>query len=318
MSVTGTDLDIECTAVCDVEDASRTAAFVLNPGNIRRFLSDISGPVRVIKGEHITIEGDGCALTKRDIFDPVEWPGFKGAKEAVDVEICEADLFTAIDACQCCVSTEQTRYYLNGIFLHKHPDADTARLVATDGRRLCRYDLDAAFPHDGGIIPKKTVSILKRSLRKGGNQNVKMSWAPESCRAIFSTPSGTIKTKLIDGTFPDYTRVIPTKETTIAAVVGETAIKRAMSASQLYAPLTFSFEKQVIIGGDASGDRVSVPIQITAPTETKDFGFNGNYLEQLCRAGGGTIKLEGCDPHEPFTALSEDSRALWVQMPMRV
>ena len=121
------------------------------------------------------------------------------------------ELIRMIDKTKFAISNEETRYYLNGIFFHKAQknSIEILRAVATDGHRLAQYDIplpQGAEDMTGLIIPKKTILELRRVL-DDANGDINISLNDNKIK--FSFNELTIISKVIDGTFPDYTKVIP-------------------------------------------------------------------------------------------------------------
>src|SRR5690606_37365520 len=121
-------------------------------------------------------------------------------------------LKTLIDKTQFAISTEETRYYLNGIFLHALESGGKLKLrsVATDGHRLARAEMEAPAGSEGMpgiIVPRKTVSELQKLL---DDPDVAVTVELSDTKIRFTIGSVILTSKLIDGTFPDYQRVIPT------------------------------------------------------------------------------------------------------------
>ena len=225
------------------------------------------------------------------------------------------------------ISTEETRYYLNGVFLHvaEGEGVRTLRAVATDGHRLARIDTElpmGAEDMPGVIVPRKTVGELRRLL--DGDEVIEVSVSDTKIR--FKSGRLTLTSKVIDGTFPDYSRVIPTQNARrlevdaadfaravdrVATVSSERsrAVKMALDEDRLVlsvnAPDSGAAEEELAV---AYGDD---PLQI---------GFNAKYLLEIASqvdrenavflfnsAGDPTLMREG----------SDDS-AVYVVMPMRV
>ena len=109
------------------------------------------------------------------------------------------------------MSQEETRYYLNGVYLHAYTDGDapTLRATATDGHRLARIDAplpDGAASMPGVIVPRKAIAELGRLL-EDAEENVEI--AVSTAKIRFGFGAGYLTSKLIDGSYPDYERVIP-------------------------------------------------------------------------------------------------------------
>lgn len=260
------------------------------------------------------------------------------------------------------MSQEETRYYLNGVYLHHESDW-TYKVVATDGHRLHVGTIelpDAARPlakhgstDRGIIIPRKTINILKRLRpRMASEQPVKISagvpratngikdLAPEQAaksynRAAFTFQAGDlpveIVTKLIDGTFPDYTRVIPQHDPAYPSI----AFKRrdlanaidAISAGMLERTkaikLTFDPSGRLIISAKWIDFGFEGKISIPATTSVKqpfEVGYNGKYLRQIIDASEGEdLTINTADSASPASIVDPEATDFrTVLMPMRI
>ena len=141
-----------------------------------------------------------------------DYPQMAGGDLGHSFSLSAADLKRLIDRTRFAISTEETRYYLNGIYLHaaKSDGVSMLRAVATDGHRLARMELplpDGASGMPGVIVPRKAVSELRKLLEEM-DQEVSVSLSDTKIRFAFGAT--VLTSKLIDGTFPDYDRVIPT------------------------------------------------------------------------------------------------------------
>ncbi|WP_304191203.1 DNA polymerase III subunit beta, partial [Phenylobacterium aquaticum] len=129
------------------------------------------------------------------------------ARIGVDVN----DLIRLIDKTRFAISTEETRYYLNGLYLHTVVEGGIAKLraVATDGHRLALAEMtapegSAGLP--GVIVPRKTINEARRLLEDAG-ESLDLQLSPQKVRFEFG--GAALTSKVIDGNFPDYVRVIP-------------------------------------------------------------------------------------------------------------
>lgn len=314
LTVTGSDLDIETTATCEAIGAGKFSACV-EPRKLLAFCHGASGAVQIKNdGEDVvSFVVEGCTLRLRSL--PVEdFPDMNKVDEPEDLIIGQTEWADATARVASCMSIECRRYYLNGLFLTKHPDSGCARVVATDGHRMGIYDLDAPGPEASGIIPRKTVGLLARAIKAGGNEPVRIEWSRP--RAVFHTPAGTIRTKIIDGRYPNYASIIPEPSDNLRATVNLAAINRAISVSgERSRALTFDPELQAITCMSPDFGSTTVPCTVHGG---QPWAFNGKYAQDLCRAAGGPIQLKGKDVGGPFRVTSDDPRALWVLMPMRV
>ncbi|MEW9834794.1 DNA polymerase III subunit beta [Mesorhizobium marinum] len=233
-----------------------------------------------------------------------------------------------IDKTQFAISTEETRYYLNGIYFHTIETGGKLKLraVATDGHRLARAEMDAPAGSEGMpgvIIPRKTVSELQKLVDV---PDVAVATELSDTKVRFTIGSVVLTSKLIDGTFPDYQRVIPTgndkalviDRQTFAAAVDRVstissergrAVKLSISDGQL--TLAVNNPDSGSATEELAADYSSDPIEI---------GFNARYLlDVAAQLTGGDARFMLADAGSP-TLIQDtaDENALYVLMPMRV
>lgn len=238
------------------------------------------------------------------------------------------DLKRLIDKTLFSVSTEETRYYLNGIYLHtvRDNDIDVMRAVATDGHRLSRLSANLppnASGMDGVIVPRKTVIELRKLLDlEEGNIKIQIS----KTKIRFSVGQVVLTSKLLDGTFPDYERVIPegnTKELYLNTSDFTEAVDRVSTVSTdrtraikfilTSGALTISAENPEQgsavekMNVDYSGDDIEI-------------GFNSRYLLDIAKQiTGEEMKFLMADKLSPTIICDNgDETALYVLMPMHV
>jgi DNA polymerase-3 subunit beta len=233
-----------------------------------------------------------------------------------------------IEKTQFAISTEETRYYLNGIYLHTHEVGGKLKLrsVATDGHRLARAEIDAPAGSEGMpgiIIPRKTVNELQKLV---DDPDVAVTTELSDTKIRFTIGSVVLTSKLIDGTFPDYQRVIPTgndkkliidrqsfaaavdRVSTISSERGR-AVKLSISEGQV--TLAVNNPDSGSATEELAADYSSDPIEI---------GFNAKYLlDVAAQLTGSEAKFMLADAGSP-TLIHDmaDETALYVLMPMRV
>lgn len=253
-----------------------------------------------------------------------DFPDLAAGEMTHSFSIASADLKRLIDRTQFAISTEETRYYLNGIYLHAIDDK--LRAVATDGHRLAQAEIKApkgtkGMP--GVIIPRKTVTEVQRLIDDAGEE-VKIELSATKIR--FSLGNAVLTSKLIDGTFPDYARVIPAaNDKTLVVDKGEfmSAVDRVSTVSSergraVKLALTDGKLTLSVINPDSGSATEELEVEYGA--EALDIGFNGRYLlDILQQVEGEKARLKLADPGSP--TLIEDMEtagALYVLMPMRV
>jgi DNA polymerase-3 subunit beta len=235
-----------------------------------------------------------------------------------------------IDRTRFAISTEETRYYLNGIFLHAVAldGQRVLRAVATDGHRLARVEEplpEGAESMPGVIIPRKTVGELRKLLdEESGSVEVGLS----DTRIQFKVGTITLTSKLIDGTFPEYDRVIPRDNDKVLRVgkadFAAAVARVAAISSERSRPVKMALEKNLLTLSAASpdqgtaveeldGDRVkyeSTPLEI---------GFQARYLNDITDQIADNVEFRFADGQAPTIVQdSGDDSALYVLMPMRV
>jgi DNA polymerase-3 subunit beta len=239
-------------------------------------------------------------------------------------ELPAATLRQIIDKTRFAISSEETRYYLMGIFLHLADDQ--LKAAATDGHRLARIVLPKPDGADGMpdvIIPRKCVSELRKLLDELEG-SVEVSLSPTKIR--FGLGSAVLTSKLIDGTFPDYNRVIPTANDKLLKLDPKTF------ASGVDRVSTIASEKTRAV--KMSLDRDKVTLSVTSPesgtateeipadygADSLEIGFNARYLlDILNEIEGDTVEVHLADAAAPTLLRENDkSNALYVLMPMRV
>jgi DNA polymerase III subunit beta len=239
-----------------------------------------------------------------------------------------ADLKRLIDKTQFAISTEETRYYLNGIYLHSAGSgkSNTLRAVATDGHRLAQADLPlpaGASGMPGVIVPRKTVTEVQRLIE---DSSAEVAIALSSAKIRFSIGDVVLTSKLIDGTFPDYQRVIPSgndKELTVDKKDFEAAVDRVSTVSSergRAVKLSLTSGKLILSVTNPDSGSATEEIEVTYDSDPLDIGFNSRYLLDIANQLDGEVAvLRLADPGSPTLIQDKDAKgALYVLMPMRV
>ncbi|MCB2074297.1 MAG: DNA polymerase III subunit beta [Novosphingobium sp.] len=243
-------------------------------------------------------------------------------------EIPAATLAQLIDRTRFAISTEETRYYLNGIFLHVADDE--LKAAATDGHRLARFTLarpDGAEGMPDIIVPRKCVGELRKLLEEALDTNVEIDLSASKIRFTLGGENGVVLTsKLIDGTFPDYTRVIPTSNDKLLKLdpksFFEGVDRVATIATEKTRAVKMGLEKDKVTLSVTSPDNGTAAEELPADYSSDgiEIGFNANYLKDiLSQIEGDSVELHLADAGAPtLIRQNEKSPALYVLMPMRV
>ena len=223
LALSATDMDVEIVerVPARIERAGRTTVPAHTLHDIVRKLPE---------GAEIEIEASGERSTMvlrcgRSTFTlaclpPEDYPVMASGDLAHRFTLTAGELKSLIDRTRFAISTEETRYYLNGIYLHatKSDEVPVMRVVATDGHRLARVEMvlpEGAAGMPGIIVPRKTVLELRKLVEES---DAEVELALSETKIRFATGDAELTSKLIDGTFPDYDRVIPTSNDKVLEV----------------------------------------------------------------------------------------------------
>ena len=239
-----------------------------------------------------------------------------------------AELKGLIDKTQFAISNEETRYYLNGIYLHAIDSGGTAKLrsVATDGHRLARAEYDAPSGSEGMpgvIVPRKTVSEIQKLIE---DPEAAITVELSDAKIRLTIGSVVLTSKLIDGTFPDYQRVIPTgndKKLTIDRQSFAQAVDRVSTISSergRAVKLAVSADGVVLTVNNPDSGSATEEVAANYDSEQVDIGFNAKYLLDITSqlSGSDAIFMLADSGSPTLIRDSADENALYVLMPMRV
>ena len=257
-----------------------------------------------------------------------DFPDLTAGEMTHAFEMAAADLKRLIEKTRFAISTEETRYYLNGIYLHVAAAGGkpVLRAVATDGHRLAQLDLErpkGAEGMPGIIVPRKTVHELQRLLEESGDV-VNVAVSPTKAR--FEIGTVTLISKLIDGTFPDYQRVIPQANDKKLAVSNAEFVSAVDRVSTIASErgravkLALSPGKLVLSVSNPEGGSATEEIDAEYTAAPLEIGFSARYLLDIAgQIEGDKTQFMLADPGSPTVVRdSADASALYVLMPMRV
>jgi len=338
LSAEGASLEMKATDL-DLEINEATAASVEQGGATTvpaHLLYDI---VRKLpEGAEVMLKTDesgnsmsvisGRSSFKLQCLPQSDFPQLSAGKFPHIFRLDSAALKWLIDKTQFAISTEETRYYLNGIYLHTHETGGKLKLraVATDGHRLARAEVDAPAGSEGMpgiIIPRKTVSEVQKLV---DNPDVAVTTEVSDTKMRLTIGSVIITSKLIDGTFPDYQRVIPTgndKKLTIDRQTFASAVDRVSTiSSERGRAVKLSIGDGQVVLAVNNPDSGSATEEIAADytADPIEIGFNARYLlDVAAQLSGSEARFLLADAGSPTLIQdTSDDQALYVLMPMRV
>ena len=308
LTVVATDLDVEVASRAPAEGTLETTV------DAHR-LHDI---VRRVSGDTVTLALADSKLTVKcgrsrftlPTLPVADFPRLDGGKFDVTFN---ADFAALVPPVKFAISGEATRYYLNGVHLHNTEDG-AVRAVATDGHRLAHNTLGDKAPIPAVIIPAKTVGIVPAG-------EITVSLSSRMCR--FATSDTVIVSKLVDGLFPDYSRVIPRENNSVVMTdrkdLADAVARVATIAKERGRGTKFTIANDNIaidLRTDDGTAHEDVPAQYSG--EPIEIGFNAQYVvDVLAAVPGENINIALSDATMPavFTGTGE---VLSVLMPMRV
>ncbi len=326
-----TDLDIEVVdkAIAQVERAGSTTVAATTLHEIVRKLPDgalVSLSADAAAGR-LTVEA-GRSNFSLTTLPKEDFPVMASSEYQSNFSAPAAVLRRLFDKSKFAISTEETRYYLNGVYMHV-ADSDggqVLRCVATDGHRLARIDTDlpdGAADMPGVIVPRKTVGELRKLLEE---DDMEIAVSVSETKVRFATPDITLTSKVIDGTFPDYTRVIPqanTRRLEVDASEFAQAVDRVATVSSERSravKLQLDEDRLVLSVNAPDSGAAEEELAVAYGDDKLEIGFNAKYLLEIASqvdrenavfmfnsAGDPTLMREG-----------NDQSAVYVVMPMRV
>jgi len=332
MKLMATDLDLqiveEVAAQVDMAGASTVSAHTLFE-IVRKIPDGAQVTIEVVNQKMSVVAGR--ARFQLQTLPREDFPVIGETDLPISFQLPAETLRNLIDKTRFAISTEETRYYLNGIFLHApapaaNGGASMMRAVATDGHRLARIEMPLPPGAEGMpdiIIPRKAIAEVRKLLDER-EDTVEIALSPSKIR--LKVGAAMLTSKLIDGTFPDYSRVIPTANDRLLkidpATLAEGVDRVTAIASEKTRAVKLSMDRDRVTlsvtspeNGTASED---VPADYAA--ESFDVGFNSRYLlDILGQVEGDSIEVHMADAAAPTLIRENDqSQALYVLMPMRV
>ncbi len=331
VSLRATDLDIEAVdrAPATVERAGATTVSALTLHEIVRKLPD--GSLVQLASDDST--GRLTVTAGRSTFSLAtlprqDFPVMANSEYTANFSAPAGVLRRLFDKSKFAISTEETRYYLNGVYMHvaQGESGKVLRCVATDGHRLARIDAplpDGADNMPGVIVPRKTVGELRKLL---DDDDASIAVSVSETKVRFATPVMQLTSKVIDGTFPDYTRVIPmgnSRRMEVDAAEFARAVDRVATVSSERSravKLRLDEDRLILSVNSPDTGAAEEELAVAYSDDVLEIGFNAKYLleiaSQVDRENAVFLFNSSGDP----TLMREgnDTSAVYVVMPMRV
>lgn len=332
LTLTATDLDIEVSesAPADVATSGATTTEAVRLHDIVRKLPDGAQ----IQLELLADEGRlqisaGRSQFALAVLPDDDFPTLVSDDLPTQFSVPTEDLGKLIDKTRFAMSQEETRYYLNGVYFHALTEGDGApllRAASTDGHRLARLDVplpDGAASMPGVIVPRKAVAELARLL-DDAEEAVQINVSESKIR--FGFGAGYLTSKLIDGSFPDYERVIPKGNQNVLRVENKDFSQAVDRVSTVSADRTRSIKLaleadrlRLTVNNPEAGSALE-ELSVDYAGDPIEIGFNARYLLDVAQQiDGETTTFHLADPSSPTVITDDDDgQALYVLMPLRV
>jgi len=328
LSATDMDISVTETINCSVIEKGSTTVAAHTLYDIVRKIPDGS-EIEFISndGKKFSIRS-GKSKFSLSCLPKEDFPLIEIDKLNCEFSINSSVLFKIIEKTKFAISNEETRYFLNGIYFHKKiiNNIDSLCLVATDGHRLAKIDLfypDGLIDIPGIIIPKKTINELSKLLAEV-NEDIIINVDPN--KIIFFVGKTTLISKLIDGNFPDYQRVIPKNNNKLLTAdrqkFSEAVDRVSTITSEKSRAIKFRLLNNLLnmTSADAENGTATEDISVDYEGEEIEIGFNSKYiLEMINQLDDEKLIFEFNDTNSPLIVKeSSNNDLVYVLMPMRV
>lgn len=333
LTVAATDLEIaliEDVAATTMRDGSVTAPAATLYEIVRRQPDNAEIELDHPGGDAPLALRAGRYATKLVVLPTDEFPKLDAGKLTHRFAVPAQALRGLIDRTRFAISTEETRYYLNGIYLHaaESDGVPVLRAVATDGHRLARVEEplpEGAAGMPGVIVPRKTVNEIRKLLDEvSGDVSIALS----ETRIQFELDTMRMTSKLIDGTYPDYSKVIPIgndKVLRVETAEFSAAVARVSAiASERNKPVKLSVGRDLLVLSATSPDQGTATEELDAAqveyhSTPLEIGFQARYLNDVTEQIKGKVEFCFADGAAPtLVRAAGDESAIFVLMPMRV
>ncbi len=328
--LSSTDMDISIVEKIDcnvLEEGSTTINSQILYDIVRKL--DETSEIEIISnnGKILTLRANGSRFSLQ-CLPKEDFPIIDQQNDGIKIKINSKILFKLIDKTKFAISNEETRYFLNGLYfnIYKENNKTNVTLVGTDGHRLSKftYEIDQNIDQvTGVIIPRKTINELSKLLSEIDEE---IEIIISSSKIIFYIQNLVFVSKLIDGTFPDYKRVIPSGNNNILEINRDklySAVDRVSTVANEKSPvIKFKLIKNYINLNTINNDNSTATEDINLNYDGDDFeiGFNSKYiLDIVNNLEDEEITLKFKDGSSPIIAQEKSNpNLIYVLMPMRV
>ena len=286
LNATDMDLDIIESVACDISQPGTTTAPAHTLYDIVRKLPEGAQVVLDVDNEGKMVLSSGRSRFTLACLPVEDFPVLSGGDLGHEFSLKVSEVQALIDKTRFAISTEETRYYLNGVYLHaaERDGVKVLRCVATDGHRLASMEVSmpkGAEGMPGVIVPRKAIGELRKLVDE---TNTDITIALSEAKIRFSVNDTVLTSKLIDGTFPDYQRVIPEgneKQLDVSTKAFAAAVDRvsAISSEKSRAvKLNLASGSLILSASSPEDGSATEELEVTYQGDSMEIGFNSGYL----------------------------------------
>ena len=328
--LSSTDMDISIVEKLDcniLEDGSTTINSQMFYDIVRKLDENCEIEVISNNGKILTLRANGSRFSL-SCLPKEDFPIIDQQNNGLRIKVNSKVLFKLIDKTRFAISNEETRYFLNGLYFNvfEQNNKTNLTLVGTDGHRLAKFSHEIEQKIDnvtGVIIPKKTINELSKLL---SDMDEDIEIIVSSNKIIFFISNLVFVSKLIDGTFPDYKRVIPKDNYNIVEINRSSllsAVDRVSTIANDKSPvIKFKLLKNIINLNTINNDNSTATedLNLNYKGDEIEIGFNSKYIMDIVNnLEDETITLNLKDGSAPITAQEKSNpNLIYVLMPMRV
>ena len=326
LALTGTDLEVELVGRVAVDDEVQPGDITVPARKLLDIVKSLPDGAKIdfsLDNQKVTIKSGRSRFTLTTL-PASEFPNVEDSPNTLSFELQQKQLKRLIDAVSFSMAQQDVRYYLNGMLLEITPDF--VRTVATDGHRLALCTLntpiEGASPRQS-ILPRKGVMELVRFLADS-DVAVKVMLGSNHLRA--QTDDFTFTTKLVDGKFPDYERVLPRSGNNLIHAE-RNELRQAFSRASILSNekyrgvrLILEVGQLMLVANNPEQEEAEETVTVDYNGAPFEIGFNVSYLVDVLNAlNSETVRISLADANSSALVESADgSDAVYVVMPMRL
>ena len=322
MDMTATDLEVELKTQA-IADCETDVEFTIPARKILDICKSLPEDSKInieLDKEKVRVTSGKSRFTL-GVLPAQDYPVIEATPSTNIIEIKERELKTLIDRTSFAMAQQDVRYYLNGMLLEINNN--TIRTVATDGHRLAMSEINKTSSEIQIILPRKAVLELSRLLNDFDN-DIKIELSSNYLKVLL--PNAIFTTKLIDGRFPDYMRVIPSgsdKE----MMADKNLLKQSLTRASILSNEKYRGIRFDVINGvlqlqahNPEQEEAEEEVEVTYQGEDIKIGFNVGYLlDAISAIPDSTIIIELKDSNSSALIYGKDNKdSKYVVMPMRI